>query len=257
MPEIKAAEGAAAPAEEKRRPAYWAVIPAGVRYDPDLPANAKLLFAEISALADSRGYCWASNATLGELYGVSDRTVRRLVETLAERGYLQVEVVRDTQTNAVVERRLWVETPPDKNVRTPPDKIDRTPPDKNVRKNNKENLPSPPISPPQGAALTKGRKTKTAPDWAPERFAGFWKVYPRGEDKQAAIRAWDRLRPDAALIADMGRALLRQIAACEDPKHYMPYASTWLNGRRWEDEDKPEIRPAAQSGGWAPDPEVI
>ena len=241
MPEIKTADGAAAPPEEKRRPAYWAVIPAGVRYDPELPANAKLLYAEVSALADSRGYCWASNATLGELYGVSDRTVRRLVETLAERGYLQVEVVRDTQTNAVVERRLWVETPPDKNV----------------RKNNKENLPSPPISPPQGAAPSKGRKSKAAPDWAPERFAGFWQVYPRGEDKQAAIRAWDRLRPDAALIARMGRALLRQIAACDDPKHYMPYASTWLNGRRWEDEDKPEIRPAAQTGGWAPDPEVI
>ncbi len=46
----------------ERRPGYWAVLPATVRYDKTLRPNAKLLYAEITALADARGYCWATNS---------------------------------------------------------------------------------------------------------------------------------------------------------------------------------------------------
>ena len=38
-----------------RRPGYWAVLPATVRYDKTLRPNAKLLYAEITALADANG----------------------------------------------------------------------------------------------------------------------------------------------------------------------------------------------------------
>ena len=41
---------------EHQKPGYWAVLPACVRYDTDLPPNAKLLYAEISSLCDARGY---------------------------------------------------------------------------------------------------------------------------------------------------------------------------------------------------------
>ena len=47
---------------ETAKPSYWAVLPAAVRYDPKIPASAKLLYAEISSLTDGRGFCWASNA---------------------------------------------------------------------------------------------------------------------------------------------------------------------------------------------------
>ena len=39
----------------ERRPGYWAVLPATVRYDKTLRPNAKLLYAEITALADANG----------------------------------------------------------------------------------------------------------------------------------------------------------------------------------------------------------
>ncbi len=58
------------------KPAYWAVLPAGVRYDETLPASAKLLYAEISSLTNQEGYCYASNAYFMALYGISDATVR-------------------------------------------------------------------------------------------------------------------------------------------------------------------------------------
>lgn len=99
---------------------------------------------------------------------------------------------------------------------------------------------------------------KDAPDWKPERFARFWDYYPRGESKQAAIRAWDKLQPSDALIDEMAAALMRQMASesWQDGVG-IPYASTWLNNRRWTDVSKAPPRPRAPSGGWAPDPEVL
>ena len=41
--------------EETAKPSYWAVLPAGIRYDPEITAGAKLLYAEITSLADARG----------------------------------------------------------------------------------------------------------------------------------------------------------------------------------------------------------
>ena len=46
---------------EKALPTYFAIITADVRYDKNLKANEKLLFAEITALSNTNGYCHASN----------------------------------------------------------------------------------------------------------------------------------------------------------------------------------------------------
>ena len=100
----------------------------------------------------------------------------------------------------------------------------------------------PPIIPPQGDGekpSKRRRERKDAPDHKPERFAGFWKVYPRGENKQAAIRAWDKLKPSDELIDTMAKALKRQLASEEWQRGVgIPYASTYLNQQRWTDEVK-------------------
>ena len=77
-----------------RKPGYWAVLPARVRYDEELRPNAKLIYAEITALADSTGFCWATNKYLSELFGLSKKTVSDLIGTLEKKGYIQIEVVQ-------------------------------------------------------------------------------------------------------------------------------------------------------------------
>ena len=105
---------------DERTPSYMAYLPAKVRYDPELRPNAKLLYAEITALADAKGYCWASNAYFSKLFDMVPKSISRLISLLGEKGYIRIEVVRDASTNAVVKRRLWVDTPIHPKEDTPP-----------------------------------------------------------------------------------------------------------------------------------------
>lgn len=89
------------------QPGFWALIPASVRYDKELPPNAKLLYGEVTALSDKLGYCYAQNSYFSDLFGLSERSVTRLLSTLVDRGYLRVDVVRDTATQEVLERRIY------------------------------------------------------------------------------------------------------------------------------------------------------
>ena len=40
---------------------YFAIIPSHIRYDNDLIPNAKLMFGELTALSNDKGYCYATN----------------------------------------------------------------------------------------------------------------------------------------------------------------------------------------------------
>lgn len=92
--------------QDGREPAYYAVIPASVRYDARLKASAKLLYGELTALCDKTGFCWASNKYFAQLYDMSDKTVERLLRELEACGYIRREVIRDKR-NTVVERRIF------------------------------------------------------------------------------------------------------------------------------------------------------
>jgi hypothetical protein len=73
------------------KPSYYAVITADVRYNTKLSASEKLFFAEITALTQINGKCYASNAYFAELYGVDRSTVSSWVRKLAQSGHIDVE----------------------------------------------------------------------------------------------------------------------------------------------------------------------
>ena len=113
----------------------------------------------------------------------------------------------------------------------------------------------PPIVPPQGEGRRRRKRWKETADWKPERFEAFWTFYRtrcRGENRQAAIRAWDNLRPSDELIETMALALVRQLESAEWQRGIgIPYASTWINGRRWEDVSVPEaVPPGGEEDPW-------
>lgn len=96
---------------------YYAIIPAEVRYDEELPPNAKLLYGEITSLCNEKGYCWATNQYFADLYKVSKITVSRWISTLYKKGYIAVETLYKEGTKEIIERHLYiVNTPINKKV---------------------------------------------------------------------------------------------------------------------------------------------
>lgn len=139
------------------RPGYWAIIPADVRYDDALPANAKLLYGEISALCDQRGYCYASNAYFSRLYGWSVATIQRLLSALRSQGYIRIYIVRDQRTGEVKERRIYAGlqqgvTPPLKNEGRSPRKKGDPPLENDFANNVDHSEGNIPPHPPTGGA---------------------------------------------------------------------------------------------------------
>ena len=71
---------------------YYAIIPANVRYDDSLIPSAKLLYGEITALCNEKGYCWASNEYFANQCKVSKPTIQNWLKSLEEKGYIYREV---------------------------------------------------------------------------------------------------------------------------------------------------------------------
>lgn len=81
----------------------------------------------------------------------------------------------------------------------------------------------------------KPGRTKTPKP--PSRFGEFWAIYPRKVGRAAALKAFDKIAPDAELLTTILAALKAQAASSKwqlEPQ-FIPHASTWLNGQRWED----------------------
>ena len=81
-------------------------------------------------------------------------------------------------------------------------------------------------------------------------FERFWGAYPRKQNKERARRAWKKINPDLELCRIMAAALERDKLSEQwqkDGGSYIPHPSSWLNGRRWQDEHK-GVDSGAQTG---------
>lgn len=87
---------------------YYAIIPANVRYDKELTPNAKLLYGEITALCNERGYCWATNSYFSELYGVSNKSISKWVNQLINKGYIRSELIYKKDSKEIESRHIYI-----------------------------------------------------------------------------------------------------------------------------------------------------
>lgn len=87
---------------------YFAIIPASVRYDKRLPANAKLLYGELTALSNEKGYCWAGNDYFAGLYEVSKTSVSKWVSALKDAGYIQIQLEYAEGTKQILHRYIRI-----------------------------------------------------------------------------------------------------------------------------------------------------
>lgn len=77
-------------------------------------------------------------------------------------------------------------------------------------------------------------------DPIPDGFEVFWIAYPKKRSKVTAERAWRKLAPSPELLQRVLDAIAMQRNSEEwrkDNGRYVPYPATWLNAKRWQDEE--------------------
>ena len=208
-------------------PSYYSILTADVRYDKRLKPNEKLLFSEITALSNKRGYCNASNNYFAQLYDVTTVTASKWVNHLKDRGYIDVEMIYDGKQ--IKERRIFVNSNPIKeNFNTPKEKVED--PIKNnfkggIKEKFKENI----------TRFNNTSKNKQLE----EDFEKLWKLYPRKEGKKKAFEAYKRAIKNGTTNKEIQTGIvnyLTQIRVQRTNKQYIKQGSTWFNGECWNDE---------------------
>lgn len=86
--------------EFQERPAFYAILPATVRYDKALKPIERLLYAEITSLCNAHGYCYATSSYFAELYEMRRESISRCISHLEKCGYIRVEVTNDEKTGS-------------------------------------------------------------------------------------------------------------------------------------------------------------
>lgn len=233
-----------------------------VAQDKRLSLEARGLYVMMMSLPDDWEFCVSGLATIA---GCGKDRIRRLLGQLEEVGYLLREQSHDA--GGKFAKNVYVlqsfAPPSSGNPDNGKHRCRETPSSVKTVDGNpdtKEYVNNINISPltPQGGSggdSTKKKKRKrngSTPQYKPDWFERFWAKYPprdgRKDHRKEAIAAWDKLQPSLELCRVMSKAL--------EPKNwprrwfdengrYIPLASTWLNGRRWEVEyaEQPSIPP--------------
>jgi DNA-binding transcriptional regulator YiaG len=89
-----------------KKPNYYAIIPAKVRYDNTLRPNAKLLYAEITALCNMNGKCMASTQYFAKLYNVSRVAVQNWLKQLEENKHIIRTVIYKEGSKQILHRYI-------------------------------------------------------------------------------------------------------------------------------------------------------
>lgn len=239
------------------QPSYYSITPANVRYDRKLKANEKLLFSEITALANKSGYCTATNGYFAPLYDVTKTTISNWINHLKEKGY--VKVVFQKNGKQIIGRKIYpVMNPIKENKNTPVKEKDNTPIKENYntysRKEQegiKENFKHP-IKEKFKENITSINNTsinnniRALPDAQAQipkeltqtqiieiEFEKLWALYPRKQGKKSALRhykAWrkaDKTHTYELMLSKLTNYLkYRKIKGIS--LEFTPYGSTWF-----------------------------
>lgn len=238
----------------ENKPGYYANIPANVRYDSELSPTAKLLYAEITALTNAQGYCWATNSYFAVLYNLSIRHISRMISQLESKGYIKSELIYEGKE--IKERRLYLSnaidesasTPIDKNVHTSrqicPEGIDEsvhtsidknvhTPIDRNVQDNTKGFNTTSINTKSNNKKINKKEKLD-------DEFESLWKLYPRKKGKDSAKKTYLKLRKSENVTYEQVRNGIEMYCKYNEfhnvEEEYIKHGSTWFNQHAWEDD---------------------
>jgi len=192
---------------------YYAIIPATIRYDKNITPNAKLLYAEITALCNEKGYCWASNAYFAELYGVSKTSISNWISSLQKNGYISVDMIYKENSKEIQNRYIRILNDPMEEILTGYTKNLQYPikenfTDNNKIINNKKEYISKDNSIPKSKPIieTTTKKTKKAKDIVTMR--GMINAFTQNEDIREKLLEYFNIRLKKGLQPNQWKIIL-------------------------------------------------
>lgn len=200
--------------EEKK--SYYAVIPANVRYDKGLPANAKLLYGEITALCNSEGYCWASNRYFADLYEVTNTSISKWIKALCDAGYIKSKILYKEGTKEIDKRYITI-------VNYPIEEKLNTPIKEKLKENN----------------TSFNNTSNNTKNNIISEFETLWKMYPRKQGKTKALKAYQKAIKEGVSFETVEQGIkdyCEYIKKSKTKAEYIKHGSTWFNGYHWNDE---------------------
>ena len=218
--------------QNAERPAYYAIIPASVRYDKRITPNAKLLYGEITALCNDKGYCWASNEYFATLYGVSKGSISSWIGQLSKAGYISLQMIYREGSKEILHRYIRLfEYPIQENLNTPIQENLNTP----IQENLKDNITS--LNNTDNSIPTPKQKRED------ERFLIFYQNYPRKVGKKKAREKFNKVIKEGETLDSILSKLKvyeKQIERDKTEEKYIKHPASFLNCLEDFEEEKPQ-----------------
>lgn len=205
--------------DNEPKPNYYAIIPAEVRYS-DIPANAKLLYGEITALANKKGYCWAENKYFADLYKTTTRSVATWIAALKDAGFIEYTVENNNF------RKISITEGVGKKLHGGAKKTSG-----GYEENFQDTIYN-------NTSNKTVKKESAKKDLFLADFEDIWSIYPRKVGKGGARKAWEKITMTTELVAEIKKSVEAHKKTDqwrESPK-YIPHFATFLNQERWTDE---------------------
>lgn len=248
------------------------------------PREKVVLLALADCMNATTGMCFPSARRLGEMTGLHDRSVWRVLGLLEEKRLI-TRINRELDRGGKSSNRylLHLSEPvppptslpmtepaqPYEEIYTPPyDKNDiapmtqqHTPYDKNDTLTIEENHRREPREDNTHGQLFELTEPEPTPKPAKpkkpalgeytEAFEDFWKIYPSNRGKAAAFKAWGKAKKRGATeeqLKTAAAAYAGYVTRLGRAEEHIKHASSWLNQDEWLDEpDSYQVKPAAGS----------
>ena len=225
--------------DERAFKGIW--IPKEIWLSKDLTIQEKLMLVEIDSLDNDDG-CFASNKYFSNFFGISTARISQIINELAKKGYLKITYQKEGKQT--LGRIIKIQSPPfprvlnifNRGIKFPKEGIKfpkegylENLKDNNIVNNNINN----------NILKENYNKRKNEVENLESKFNAFWKEYPKKVSKENARKWFIKNNPSDELFNKMIKSLER-FKKLDDWKKqngkYIPYPSTWLNQKRWEDE---------------------
>ena len=194
--------------------------------DKDIKNELGLLLI-ISSLCAEKGYCYASNKYLAEIFDTNEITISRKIKLLESKNYISIEY--EKRGCQVISRKLRLAKMLIDDYQNCKSTINKNVKENIISNNNINN----------NIIRKNYNKKEIENDDLENKFNTFWKEYPKKVSKENARKWFIKNKPSDELFNKMIKSLER-FKELDDWKKqngkYIPYPSTWLNQKRWEDE---------------------